>query len=160
MKRCFKEALNRGIINKDPMFGIKCPKSKQKQEKVRALTIEEQKKFIEVLNTEDIKYTVQMKLMLLTGMRMGEINALDVNDVSLPFQIVNIRRTLTRDDDEHMIVGETTKTYAGIRKVPLPDAAVNLLKSYLENDYRPNRDLLIFIVITNIIYITILIKEQ
>lgn len=144
LKRCFKEAVNRGLINRDPMFGIKCPKSNQKKEKVRALTLDEQKKFVEVLNTQDIRYTVQMKLMLLTGMRMGEINALDVNDVSLPFRTINIRRTLTRDDDERMVVGETTKTYAGIRKVPLPDAAVKLLKTYLENEYKPNRDNLLF----------------
>ena len=126
------------------MFGIKCPKSNQKKEKVRALTLDEQKKFVEVLNTQDIRYTVQMKLMLLTGMRMGKINALDVNDVSLPFRTINIRRTLTRDDDERMVVGETTKTYAGIRKVPLPDAAVKLLKTYFENEYKPNRDNLLF----------------
>lgn len=144
LKRCFKEAINRGLINRDPMFGIKCPKSSQKREKVRALTLDEQKKLVEILNTQDIGYTVQLKLMLLTGMRMGEINALDINDISIPFKTINIRRTLTRGDDERMILGETTKTYAGIRKVPLPDAAVNLLKTYIDNDYKPNRNNLLF----------------
>lgn len=144
LSRCFREAVSRDIINKSPMLGIKRPRSSQVQEDTRALTLDEQKKLVEVLNTQSVSYAVQMKLMLLTGMRMGEINALDVNDVSLPFRTINIRRTLTKGDHDRMTVGNTTKTYAGIRKVPLPDAAVTLLTTYLENEYRSNRENLLF----------------
>ena len=57
------------------------PKSKKEGKKVRALTLDEQRKLFEVLQNEDINYSQQMLLSMLTGMRMGEINALEVGDV-------------------------------------------------------------------------------
>lgn len=87
--------------------------------------------------------SAQMQLMMLTGMRMGEINALDIDDVDLTFACINIRRSLTKDSNKHTVIGETTKTYAGMRKIPLTGQAVNLLTEYLKS-YTPNKDHLLF----------------
>ena len=84
-----------------------------------------------------------MQLMMLTGMRMGEINALDIDDVDLTFACINIRRSLTKDSNEHTVIGKTTKTYAGMRKIPLTGQAVNLLTEYLKS-YIPNKEHLLF----------------
>lgn len=65
------------------MLNIRKPKSKQELVKVRALTVDEQKKLIDVLKSEDIRYSEQMLLSMFTGMRMGEINALEVGDINL-----------------------------------------------------------------------------
>lgn len=143
LKRTFNEAVRRDIIHKSPMYGIRCPKSKQTPNKTRALTIDEQKKLQDILRTEDINYSYQMRLMLLTGMRMGEINALSVDDVNLNFKTIQVRRTLTRDANEKYVVGKTTKTYAGIRKIPLSELAVELLREYMSN-YTPNYENLLF----------------
>lgn len=143
LKRCFKEATHRNIIVKSPMESIKCPKSTQAHVKVRALTIDEQKRLLEILRTQKVNYSTQMLLMLLTGMRMGEINALDYNDVNLKFKTICVRRTLTRDIHDKTIIGKTTKTYAGERKIPLSAPAVELLKDYMSN-YTPNYENLLF----------------
>ena len=144
LKRCFREAIHRDIIVKNPMYGMKCPKSTQKQEKTRALTLAEQKRLLEVLTTHDVNYSVQMQLMLLTGLRMGEINALDVDDVNLDFKVLNVRRSLTRNLEEKTVIGKTTKTYAGERKIPLSAPAVALLRQYMKDGYTPNYENLLF----------------
>lgn len=129
LKRTFNEAVNRNIIAKSPMQNIKKPKSKQKKEKVRALTIEEQTNLINLLQTEDIKYSTQMLLQMLTGMRMGEINALMVNDINLNFNTITVSKTITRGDKGEALLGDTTKIEAGSRTIPItPDVRALLLE--------------------------------
>lgn len=144
LNRCFKEAVRRGVIINNPMEQVRKPKSKKQNAKVRALTVNEQKALISVLSQNNkTKYKEQMLLMLYTGMRMGEINALDVKDVNLTFKTITIRRSVTRDDKEHTIIGKTTKTYAGMRTLPLSEPAVSLLTVYLKT-YIPNTENLLF----------------
>lgn len=143
LRRCFDVAIHRDIIAKSPMSYIKKPHSDKQVKKVRALTIEEQRKLINILQNTDTKYKTQMLLMMYTGMRMGEINALDLNDVDLTFKTITVRRTLTKDSIERTIVGDTTKTYAGQRKIPLTSQTVELLRNYLE-EYETNTEHLLF----------------
>ena len=144
IKRCFSEAIKRNIIIKNPMDSVRKPKSIKQDKKVRALTIDEQRKLVSVLFKDDsINYRLQLLLMIFTGMRMGEINALDVNDVNLNFKVINIRRTITKDTNEKSIIGTTTKTYAGIRKLPIPEILTEQLKSYSDKSIS-NKDNLFF----------------
>lgn len=143
LNRCFKEALRHDIIIKNPMEGVPRPKSEQQQEKVRALTIGEQKNLIDILNSGNVRYKTQMLLMMYTGMRMGEINALAVDDVNLNFNAITVRRTLTRDEKEHTVIGQTTKTYAGMRTIPLSAPASAVIKEYMKT-YIPNSENLLF----------------
>lgn len=127
LKRTFDEAIKRDIIKASPMENIRKPKSKQQKKKVRALTVEEQKKLYTVLKNNDINYSNQMLLMMFTGMRMGEINALDVKDVNFNFSFISVSRTMSKGQKGNAIIGETTKTNAGIRKVPINDEARQIL---------------------------------
>lgn len=117
----FNEAIRRDIIKKSPMLFIKIPKSKQKQEKVRALTVDEQQKLIEVLQTQDIKYSQQMLLSMLTGLRMGEVNALTVRDINLRFKTISVNKTISRGEKGKAILGDDAKTEAGTRIIPITD---------------------------------------
>ena len=121
LKATFLEAEKRGIIKKSPMINIKTPKSNQKKEKVRALTVDEQQKLIEVLQTQDIKYSQQMLLSMLTGLRMGEVNALTVRDINLRFKTINVNKTISRGAKGKAILGDETKTEAGTRIIPISD---------------------------------------
>lgn len=143
LRRCFDVAVHRDIIAKSPMSYIKKPRSDKQVKKVRALTIEEQRKLINTLQNTDVKYKTQMLLMMYTGMRMGEINALDLNDVDLTFKTITVRRTLTKDSIERTIIGDRAKTYAGQRKIPLTSQTVELLRNYLE-EYETNKEHLLF----------------
>ena len=143
LKRCFSEAVRRGILLKNPMETIRRPNSTRQNKKVRALTIEEQRKLVELLNTQNVPYGTQMLLMMYTGMRMGEINALAVTDINFDFHVINIRRSVTKDASDRTVLGQTTKTYAGIRKIPLTKQTETILKKYLDS-FVPNKDDLLF----------------
>lgn len=143
IKRCFKEARHREIIQKDFSEFLVRPKSSKPVAKVRALTIEEQRKLISLLSEKRPLYTEQLLLMLYTGMRMGEINALSVSDINLDFKTVSVRRTITKDINDHSVIGKTTKTYAGMRKIPLSEPAFKLIQNYLKN-YKSNKENLLF----------------
>lgn len=143
LRRCFRDAARNGLIKRDLMTGRRKPKSQKQSVKVRALTLEEEKKLLDFFRQNDVKYSTMYILMLLTGMRMGEICALDIDDVNLNFKIITVRRSATLDFSEQPIVGQTTKTRAGIRKIPITNQLLPILKNYIE-DYEPNREHLLF----------------
>ena len=123
----FAEAEKRNIISNNPMKHIKKPKSRQEKKKVRALTKDEQRKLTALLLSEDIPYSRQMLLSLLTGMRMGEVNALDIKSVNFNFNVIMVKRTMTRGQKGEAILGSTAKTSAGIRKIPMTTAVKELM---------------------------------
>ena len=125
--KTFKEAKRRKIISENPMDNIKKPRSKQKQIRVRALTKEEQKRLIEILLSKDVNYSEQMLLSLFTGMRMGEINALRVEDVNFRFNRITVRRTISKDEHGAAFISDTAKTAAGQRNLIMTDDIRTLL---------------------------------
>lgn len=133
LKKTFEEAIKRNIIIKSPMLNVSKPKSKMVSENVRALTIEEQNRLLTVLLNDDIKYSKQILLSMLTGMRMGEVNALMVRDVNLTFNTISVNRTISIGDDGGTVIGDTTKTYAGKRKIPITPDVKALLKDCLKS---------------------------
>lgn len=143
LKRCFEDNIPE-IIKVSPMKKIKCPKSNQKEVKQRALTMDEQRKLLNVLRAENnIKYKEQLLIMLNTGMRMGEINALTAADVNLNFGTVEVSRTITKNADDVAILGEDTKTNAGNRLLPLSATAQAIFTEVIKN-YTPNPLKLLF----------------
>lgn len=131
LKRTFNEALKRTIITKSPFEDMRKPKTAQKQEKTRALTIEEQNKLLSVLLNEDVKYNHQLLLSMLTGMRMGEINALTVDDINFTFKWLNINKTITRGAKGRAFMGDVTKTFAGTRNIPITADILRVLNEVM-----------------------------
>lgn len=132
LKATFKEAIRRDVITKNPMESIRLPKSRQKQESVRALTIEEQNKLLEILTSEDVKYSNQMLLSMFTGMRMGEINALTKRDINLTFSTIDINKTISRGEKGKATLGNSTKTFAGTRTIYITEDVKTILTECLE----------------------------
>ena len=118
LNQCFNEAVKRKIISENPMGDLKRPKSRKKERTVRALTIEEQKAFIEALKIENSRYANQFLISMFTGMRMGEVNALTIGDINTKFNFINIDKTISKGEHGEAFVNSTTKTKNGIRQVP------------------------------------------
>ena len=133
LKATFKEAMKRKIITENPMDDVKKPRSRKKKEKVRALTVEEQKRLYEVLTKEDIHYSDQMLISMLTGMRMGEINALQVKDINFTFNTISVNKTVTRGEKGRAILGESAKTEAGSRTLPMSEKVREILKNCVQD---------------------------
>lgn len=113
----FRRAIERDYIIKNPMMfeEAKIPKSKKKKEKVESLTVEEEKKLISALSNESSIYKYIILLMLFTGMRIGEILALKWSDIKSNH--IEIKHTLTRNENGVYVIGKTTKTSNSLRDI-------------------------------------------
>jgi len=127
--RVFREALALEIISKNPMLSVKLPRSSQPKTDVRALTVDEQKKLVDVLLHEDIKYSEPMLLSLYTGMRMGEVLALQVCDIDFRTKVIHICKTISRDEKGNPFVNLQTKTDAGMRDLRVGEEICSFLRT-------------------------------
>lgn len=118
------------------------PISKRPEQKVEALTVAEEEKFINILNNEERKHKYRdiLLLQLYTGMRIGEVLALSKDCINLKDNTLTVYRTLTQDKDYHVIMGEHTKTFKkltgidkGKRTFPMSDKVLEIIKRVLNS---------------------------
>ena len=144
----FKIAIRRKIITDnflDNKIEFCKPTSNHRDKKVRGFTVDEQKRFIEVVVNNPIKYKYQFLLSMFTGMRMGEINALDKDkDIDFINKIIHVRRTLTRNKEDKTVMGDYTKTKNGVRDIVMDSQVEFILKEYLRTEFVPNDHNLLF----------------
>lgn len=119
LRRAFEISEYRDIILKDILKFYKKPISKKKTKTINAFTLEEQKEFIKLIPNSI--YYMQYLIALNTGMRMGEINALHIDDIDFKKNKIHINKTVARDKNYISFINDTTKTKAGIREVPIND---------------------------------------
>ena len=116
------------------MFDIIRPKSNKKKKEIRALEIEEQQRLTDYLLNIPIQEEPNKNAFLLQmymGLRIGEALALRTSDIDLHKNVINISKTLTTDKDRKIIMGDTTKTYAGQRQIPIPESLLDTVKSQM-----------------------------
>lgn len=115
INKTFKIAISRRKITFNPMDDetLKKPISSKETKKVEALTIIEENRLREILNTTERnhKYRNIALLQLETGMRIGEVLARSKDDVDLSANTLNTNNTLTIDENGKPILGKHTKTY-------------------------------------------------
>lgn len=126
LKKGFQIALTDRILIYNVMEGISKPKSKKEAIHVEALTVDEEVKLINYLNSTEHKYNDAILLMLYTGIRVGECLALTKNNIDLKNKTLTIERTLTRDDKDRVILGNTTKTQKGKRTIIMSSQALQI----------------------------------
>lgn len=143
LNQCFKEALKRKIISDNPMLDVRKPKSTKKTKKIRALTLDEQKKLVEVIRNENVRYAEQMLISMFTGMRMGEINALSVNDLNLNFNFINIDKTISKGEHGEAFVNDTAKTENGNRQIPINETVRPVIEKII-SEYNATDDNVLF----------------
>lgn len=121
--QAFKYAMDKGYIARNPMIDVVKPKSNKKDKVVRALEVEEQQVLTDFLVNKSLKecpYKNAFLIQMYMGLRIGEVLALQNTDIDLKHDLLRVDKTLTTDKNEKVIMGETTKTYAGIRDLPIP----------------------------------------
>lgn len=127
----YKYAIDNDYIEKNLVERIIKPKSIKEDKKVSAFTLEEQKEFIKLIPIS--KYYIQYLIGLNTGMRIGEINALHIDDVDFINKTIKINKTVARDKNFNDFINSTTKTKAGTRVVPINDILYDKLKEYCKD---------------------------
>ncbi len=136
LNKGFKIAFSERIIVFNPMENesIKKPKAKKETPKVEALTIDEQRKLIDILKQSSHKYKNIILLALYTGMRIGEVLAITRDNINLKENTLTVEKTLTRDKNDKVVLGKTTKTQTGKRTIFLNNNAIPILKEILQNN--------------------------
>lgn len=133
----FRYATATKVIGCNPMSLVQMPHSsniKKHEKEMEVLTADEMKKVIAVAEQRDesgkpiYKYGEAIVLLLLTGLRSGELRALNMSDIDLDNHSMLIRRNATYSKDRENggithVVGEV-KTKTSNRYVPLNARAV------------------------------------
>ena len=130
INKTFKIAVSDRLIAFNPMENESISKSTSDKpnKSIEALTLEEHKKLLESLEKQEHKYKYIILLQLYTGMRIGEILALSIKDIDYKNNIITISRTLTRDENDKTIMGDTTKTENSKRTILINDKVKAILK--------------------------------
>lgn len=136
----FDEAINNDYIIKNPMRNIIRPKSTRSDKIVDALTLDEQKQFLTKIH--DRLYENIYYIALYTGMRIGEILALQVTDIDFNNKTIHVTKTLTKNKNKQLIVGKQTKTELN-RDIPITILFEDKLRTSIKNMI-PNDNNLIF----------------
>lgn len=133
LQGAFNEARIRNIVNKNP-FELKGylmkPKSVKPTKKIDALTVDEEERFIKELDKGYDEYTIVFYIAIYTGMRISEILALKRDDIDFENKKIYVRKTLSHVEKGRILLENTTKTYAGMRDVPILDTLYNKLIEY------------------------------
>ena len=146
----FGEAEYQKIIQENFMSGykrIQKPASEYKSHKRKSLTLVEEKKLVDYLmnvSYEECSYKYLLLWQLTTGMRIGETLVLNYeNDIILSKNIVDIKRTQTKDENGKIMIGETTKTNEGTRTIKMNNLSRQIMDMALEHKIK-NKDKLLF----------------
>ena len=130
MRMLFDCAVENELIGKNPVTkSVKCTCGR-KAKQMRALTIEEQRLFLQTVKGTD-NYN-QFALLLQTGLRTGEMSGLRWQDVDFEKRTLHIRRTLEyRYSVREWKIGEP-KTKNSVRDIPLTQEAIDILNNQKE----------------------------
>lgn len=127
-----KKAVRQKIILENPLSDFKIPKSNKKTVKVRGLTIDEQSQLLSILKEGKVRYYEIMLISMFTGMRGGEVCALNVEDIDFKKKTISVTKTVARNKNKTAIINDNTKTEAGTRILHINDDMVAFLKKVVD----------------------------
>ena len=123
-RAALEKAKDEGMITVNPAIGCKIPPKKSKE--MQVLTREEMQRFL--IQAKEEGYYEFFLLELSTGMRRGEIVALQWNDLNFNTGELRINKQITRVRGELLL--SEPKTKASIRTIILPPSVLRVLKEY------------------------------
>ena len=120
-----KDAVQANIIPRNPTEGPTAPKPNYKPKKI--LNEQELETFLDLIRKDEVWYKF-FYIELMTGLRRGEIIALQWDDLDFETGVLNVSKQV------NIVKGElqfsTPKTKSSIRKIVLPPALVEVLREY------------------------------
>lgn len=129
------KAVESGLVQTNAARKANPPKGRAKE--VRIMTRDEQRKLEETISKSTNPLSFAVLLDLYTGLRIGEIIGLKIEDIDLDKKELNVRNNAHYYYDpvekKSKVSISEPKTAKGKRTIPLPDFMVDLLKDYIEN---------------------------
>ena len=125
-RTALEKAVQDGLIRTNPAIGCKLPPKKARE--MQVLDREELQRFLIQAKAEG--YYELFLLDLATGLRRGELMALQWDDLDFKTGVLNVNKQIYDVKGELQL--STPKTKTSIRKLTLPPAMVAVLKEYRE----------------------------
>lgn len=137
MKESFRYAQSFGV---NVICSFERINFKKSTKEMRVLSSIEEKRLLSVLLTDIDRYKIGVFICLYTGIRIGELCALQSKYVSLTEKTVKIERTMQRlQNDDPNTINKTRilitepKSFAAIRTIPLPEFVIQLIQPFINN---------------------------
>lgn len=121
IQNTLKTAYSLGIISEYTGDKIKRPRASEK--KVECFSMSEQKKIEQYILNEESTKLFGVLLCLYTGLRIGELLALEWSDIDMRKGEIRVNKTCHYGKDEEGVFGRITdvpKTQSSIRTIPIP----------------------------------------
>ena len=123
-KQALEKAVNEGLIRINPAIGCKLPPKKAKE--MQVLDREELQKFL--IQAQADGYYELFLLDLCTGLRRGELIALQWDDLNFETGMLTVNKQAYTVNGELQIIPPKTK--ASVRRLVLPPAVLAVLREY------------------------------
>lgn len=143
IKESFQYARNHGVI---AMCNFDSITLKKEAHEIRVLSSSEMQMLIGVLLRDTDLYKLGVFLCLFTGIRIGELCALQWKNISIDDKTIKIEQTMQRlqsndpnDVQKTRIIITEPKSFASVRVIPIPEFVIDAIKPYHRN---PNAYLL------------------
>ena len=139
IKSIFKFAVRKYHIF-NPMDGIILPKKKSSD--IKILDDEEQKKLQMYVSDNPSNTTLGIDISMFTGIRIGELCALQWKDIDLKKRILTVSKTIQRiqsptEEARTKLIVTEPKSESSKRCIPIPECLMPMLKRFksYDNDY-------------------------
>ena len=127
-RSALEKAVQEGLIRMNPAVGCKLPPKKARE--MQVLTREEIQRFL--IHAKAEGYFELFLLELTTGLRRGELLALQWDDLNLETGELQVTKQVYRTKEDGLLISKP-KTKSSIRTVSLPPTLLNILKEYKES---------------------------
>lgn len=129
LKACMKEAVIAGLLAESPYNHYRLPKAQHRPPRV--LTLSEQRRLERAALSSG---TIEQILPLYTGLRLGEVCALEWSDINFSARTLRVQRSVQRlrsDASHHRTALQlgTPKSDSSVREIPIPAFLVSLLQT-------------------------------
>lgn len=131
MGTMLKSALMNDLITKHPMNGVLYTKPVRATSDINFLTLDEQKKFLEVAKRSHNYF--QYALLLETGLRTGELIGLTWDAINFEKRTLTVNKTMEYRHKQGCWRAGPPKSQHGYRTIPLTNKAYEILKEIYQN---------------------------
>lgn len=139
VQKVFKYAMNIGVIDRNPTHDIIIPKRREPakvEAKDKRYTRQELETLLNIIENEPKKYQRSrdyaiFRVLAFSGCRIGELLALNWNDIDFTENTISISKTLSYSKTHY--ISERTKTKKSTRTIPLDSKTMTCLKNWKMN---------------------------